>query len=78
MRTCGIPRSELFITSKVAAEHKSYKAAARSIDETLKRMQLDYLDMMIIHSPQPWNEWREENPNLTLKSRRMIGTSFLR
>ena len=58
VRTCGIPRTELFITSKVAAEHKSYEAAARSIDETLKRMQLDYLDMMIIHSPQPWNEWR--------------------
>ena len=58
VRTCGIPRTELFITSKVAAEHKSYEAAALSIDETLKRMQLDYLDMMIIHSPQPWNEWR--------------------
>lgn len=58
VRTCDIPRTELFITSKVAAEHKSYEAAARSIDETLKRMQLDYLDMMIIHSPQPWNEWR--------------------
>jgi len=58
VRTCGIPRTELFITSKVAAEHKSYEATARSIDETLKRMQLDYLDMMIIHSPQPWNEWR--------------------
>lgn len=58
VRTCGIPRSELFVTSKVAAEHKSYEAAALSIDETLKRMQLDYLDMMIIHSPQPWNEWR--------------------
>lgn len=50
-------RSELFITSKVAAEHKSYEAAAQSIDETLARMKLDYLDMMIIHSPQLWAEW---------------------
>lgn len=58
VRTCGVERSELFITSKVAAEHKSYEAAAQSIDETLARMKLDYLDMMIIHSPQPWAEWR--------------------
>ena len=40
--------------SKVAAEHKTYEAAMASIDETLAKMGLDYLDMMIIHSPQPW------------------------
>ena len=56
IRTCGIPRDQLFITSKVAAEHKTYEAAAASIDETLRQMGLDYLDMMIIHSPQPWVE----------------------
>ena len=56
IRTCGIPRDQLFVTSKVAAEHKTYEAAAASIDETLKLMGLDYLDMMIIHSPQPWVE----------------------
>lgn len=58
VRTCGVKRSELFVTSKVAAEHKSYEAASRSIDETLRVTGLDYLDMMIIHSPQPWAEWR--------------------
>ena len=56
VRTCGIPREELFVVSKVAAEHKTYEAAAASIDETLAKMGLDYLDMMIIHSPQPWVE----------------------
>ena len=56
IRTCGIPREQLFVTSKVAAEHKTYEAAAASIDETLKLTGLDYLDMMIIHSPQPWVE----------------------
>ena len=56
IRTCGVPREELFVTSKVAAEHKTYEAAAASIDETLKLTGLDYLDMMIIHSPQPWVE----------------------
>lgn len=61
VRTCGLPREQLFVTSKVAAEAKSYEAAARSIDETLAKMGLEYLDMMIIHSPQPWAEFRVEN-----------------
>ena len=54
VRTSGIARDEIFVTSKVAAEHKDYKSAAEGIDETLCKMGLDYLDMMIIHSPQPW------------------------
>ena len=56
IRTCGVPRGQLFVTSKVAAEHKTYEAAAASIDKTLADMGLDYLDMMIIHSPQPWDK----------------------
>ena len=56
IRTCGIDRKDIFITSKVAAEHKSYEEAAAGIDETLKKLGLDYIDMMIIHSPQPWME----------------------
>ena len=60
VRTCGVPREELFVASKVAAELKTYDAAAKSLDETLERMGLTYLDQMIIHSPQPWNEFRVE------------------
>ena len=60
VRTCGVPREELFVASKVAAELKTYDAAAKSIDETLEKMGLTYLDQMIIHSPQPWNEFRVE------------------
>lgn len=60
IRNCGIPREEIFVTSKVAAEEKSYAAAAKSIDESLQKMGLDYIDMMIIHSPQPWAEFRGE------------------
>ena len=56
VRTCGVPREKLFITTKVAAEHKDYKSAAEGIDESLRKMGLDYIDMMIIHSPQPWME----------------------
>ncbi len=54
IRTCGIAREELFVVSKVAAEHKTYEEAMAGINETLEKMGLDYLDMMIIHSPQPW------------------------
>ena len=68
IRTCGVPREQLFVTSKVAAEHKSYEAAAASIDRSLALMELDYLDLMLIHSPQPWtgvnqsdNRYVEEN-----------------
>jgi len=54
IRTCGVPREELFVVSKVAAEHKTYEEAMAGINHTLEIMGLDYLDMMIIHSPQPW------------------------
>ena len=60
VRTCGLPRNKIFVTSKIAAEAKTYEEAARSIDETLEKMGLDYLDLMIIHSPQPWAEFRVE------------------
>lgn len=56
IRQSGVSRQEIFVTSKIAAEHKSYESAAQSIDQTLSLMGLDYLDMMIIHSPQPWKE----------------------
>ena len=56
VRESGVAREEIFITSKIAAENKSYESAMASIDQTLAAMQLDYIDMMIIHSPQPWVE----------------------
>ena len=60
VRTCGVPREQLFVASKVAAEHKTYESAMASIDETLEKMGLEYIDQMIIHSPQPWAEFRVE------------------
>lgn len=56
IKKAGIPRDQVFVNSKVAAEIKNYDDAKKSIDESLRRMKLDYLDMMIIHSPQPWIE----------------------
>lgn len=56
VRNCGLKREDIFVGSKVAAEHKTYEEAKAGIDETLEKMGLDYLDQMIIHSPQPWVE----------------------
>lgn len=54
IKACGVDRAEMFVTTKLAAEVKSYKEAVTSIDTSLKRLGLDYIDMMIIHSPKPW------------------------
>jgi len=54
IRNSGVARDEIFVTTKVAAEHKDYKSAMDGIDGSLKAMGLDHIDMMIIHSPQPW------------------------
>lgn len=61
VRKSGIHRDEIFINSKIAAELKNYNDAKASIDETLQKMKMDYLDMMIIHNPQPWNEVNQSN-----------------
>lgn len=65
VRTCGVPREEIFVTSKVAAEHKTYESAAKSIDESLAKLGIDYMDLMIIHCPQPWAEFRGERRYFT-------------
>ena len=61
---CGVKREEMFATTKLAAEAKSYKEAVSSIDESLRKLRLDYIDMMIIHSPRPWMEYHETDPYL--------------
>lgn len=65
VRTCGVPHEEIFITSKVAAEHKTYESAAKSIEESLAKLGMDYIDLMIIHCPQPWAEFRGERRYFT-------------
>jgi diketogulonate reductase-like aldo/keto reductase len=62
IRASGLPRAELFATTKLAAEVKSYEEALASIDASLQRLGLDYIDMMIIHSPKPWAKFKEDEP----------------
>jgi diketogulonate reductase-like aldo/keto reductase len=57
IRTCGVGRDEMFVTTKLAAEEKSYENAAKAIDGSLQTMGLDHFDLLIIHSPQPWREF---------------------
>jgi diketogulonate reductase-like aldo/keto reductase len=62
IKVCGVSRENIFVTTKLAAEIKSYKEAIASIDQSLKSLALDYIDLMIIHSPKPWAKFRETEP----------------
>jgi 2,5-diketo-D-gluconate reductase A len=53
IRAAGIPREELFVTTKVPGRHHGYDATKRSLEESLERMQLDYVDLYLIHWPNP-------------------------
>ena len=54
MRESGLKREEIYLTTKVMAELKTYKKAKKSIDDSLKRLGVDYIDLILIHCPQPW------------------------
>ena len=58
VRESGVPRGEIFVTTKVQAEIKDYDTAAQSIDKSLGDLNMDYADLIIIHCPQPWAEFR--------------------
>ncbi len=58
VRTSGVDRGELFVSTKLAAEVKDYEGAVASIEGSLETMGLDYVDLMLIHSPQPWADFR--------------------
>lgn len=51
---CGLPREELFITSKIWIEHYGYEETKKSVLESLKKLKSDYIDLMLLH--QPYND----------------------
>lgn len=61
IRTSGVPRDQLFITTKLAAEAKEHGVATRAIDDSLRVLGLGHIDLMIIHSPQPWMKFGGED-----------------
>jgi diketogulonate reductase-like aldo/keto reductase len=56
IRKSGVKREEIFLTTKLVAEAKDYETAKKNIQESLDKLDIDYIDLMIIHSPQPWVE----------------------
>ena len=58
IRSCGLDREEIFLTTKLAAEMKTFREAQASIDGSLQTLGLDFIDLMIIHSPKPWAKFQ--------------------
>ena len=57
---CGVPRGELFITTKLWVQDASYEGAKAAIDTSLRKLGLDYLDLYLIHQPMNdyYGAWR--------------------
>jgi 2,5-diketo-D-gluconate reductase A len=51
VRNSGVDRKDLFITSKLWVQHTGYERTKEAIDQSLRRLQLDYLDLYLIHQP---------------------------
>ena len=51
VRKCGVPREELFITTKLWVQDASYEGAKQAIDTSMKKLGLDYIDLYLIHQP---------------------------
>ncbi|WP_127849848.1 aldo/keto reductase [Lacticaseibacillus hulanensis] len=56
IRDFGIARKDVFVTSKLPAEAKTYADAAAAIDASLAKLDLEYIDLYLIHAPWPWAE----------------------
>ena len=48
---CGVPRDQLFITTKVWISNAGYEKAKKSIQESLQNLKTDYVDLLLIHQP---------------------------
>jgi diketogulonate reductase-like aldo/keto reductase len=51
LKKSGIPRDQLFFTSKIPPRSMSYEGAAKCVDESLKKTGLDYIDLFLLHAP---------------------------
>jgi len=76
----NVPREEIFVTTKLWNSHQGYGEALRAFNESLRRLQLEYVDLYLIHWPMPqWNRYLESwRALITLKNEgrvRSIGVS---
>ncbi|WP_432617748.1 aldo/keto reductase [Butyricicoccus sp.] len=51
IKKCGLPREDLFITTKVWMSNAGYEKSKASIEESLRKLQTDYIDLLLIHQP---------------------------
>lgn len=51
IKKSGIPREDIFLTTKVWVEHYGYEAAKKSVEESMKKLKTDYLDLVLLHQP---------------------------
>ena len=60
IKKSGIPREELFVTTKLWIQSDGYEGTKRAFDKSLKKLGLDYLDLYLIHQPfgDVYGEWR--------------------
>jgi diketogulonate reductase-like aldo/keto reductase len=56
IKDSGIPREEIFVTTKLESHIKTYQGALDAFDKTLKDLGLSYVDLYLIHAPWPWSE----------------------
>lgn len=61
VRDSGVRREDIFVTTKLVGEIKDYDDAVAAIDQSLADLGLNYIDMMIIHSPKPWVDFQKED-----------------
>src|SRR4029078_4658714 len=60
IKKSGVPREELFITTKLWIQSNGYEGTKKAFENSLKRLQLDYLDLYLMHQPfgDVYGEWR--------------------
>ena len=77
IRRSGVPREELFITTKLWVQDAGYESAKRAFAKSLERLQLDYLDLYLIHQPfgDVYGSWRAMEELYREGAVRAIGVS---
>jgi 2,5-diketo-D-gluconate reductase A len=77
IKKSGVPREELFITTKLWIQSDGYEGTKKAFESSLKKLQLDYLDLYLIHQPygDVYGEWRAMQELYTEGNVRAIGVS---
>lgn len=56
IKASGLDRAQVFVTTKIPSHIKTYAEAKQTIESSLASLQVDYLDLVLIHAPKPWKE----------------------